>query len=217
MSKYNYPRLTKSQADDLKADIKILSGAICKQISNKKSAKIPVTSAQNAIARHLGFTSFSGLTIDIVPTVHHADFSLYNAITPEEAFECYSKLKCSDAAAKPITEFVVKTALEDLKNHYLAPNEATISLADLHVILNRDKYCLKDDYKTEDGLPREFVVSPKAEFFKGLESWDQFRVYDGDQYKCFTIEEFEHIYDKVPCFKVVVGRWYENGLCIGDQ
>lgn len=219
MTELNRPRLTNEQIDELKSDIKFLSNAIYKAVSGHNVNKIGTTTSQNAIAREFNYKSFSELSLHKVPTEHNPDFSLASALTIQQFYNAYRDIKTAGGGSlrNSLTVTAIASALTKLEQSKLVIEETFIGLQDLYEIINADEYHYGHTYQTGDGYPSEFTVSAKAKFFEKLRSWDHFRVYDGKDYKCFTVEQFEHIYDKKPCFKVVVGRRYESGFSVGDQ
>ncbi|CAH6995898.1 conserved hypothetical protein [Vibrio chagasii] len=220
MSMSYRPRLTATQIDSLKSDIKFLSAAIYRGLTGHKGNKFPVAASQNAIARELGFTGFTELSSRKVPTEHHSDFTLASALTVQKAHNAYSGLKLTGGveAKHFLTVESVSNALALLDAKSLEIDEPHLSLMDLYAIINADEYHHGHQYKEGDGYPSEFTVGTKTEFFDKLHDWDHFRVYDGKEYKCFTVNKFQYIYDKkITLFKVSVGRWFENGYCSGHK
>lgn len=214
------PRLTAEQIKSLKTQIKFLGDAIAKAVKNTNSSGFPVTASQNAVSRELGFAGFNELASKEVPTEHHPDFELVSALNIQQVYNAFVQLnfKGGRSAKGVLTVEHVALAMNKLGDEPYNSTEPSIKLLDLYEIINEDEYNHGHKYVEGDGFPSSFTVGTKTEFFDTLRDWDHFRVYDGSEYKCFTVEQFDYIYDKkIKLFKVVVGRRYENGLSVGDK
>lgn len=218
MSQVDCPRLTKAQIEKLKTDITFLSATIARLVTGHKGNKLPVATAQNGIAREFGFSSFAEWSSKSVPTIHNADFSLANNLKAESCLAVYQNMRFKDGTSLGgrLTLDIARNALSNLAaNKETVIDEPSISLSDLYEVINENPEFHNHEYKEGDGYPTSFTIGASAFFFNQLSSWDHFRVYDGDDYRCYTVEEFKHIYTKEPCFNVVLGRRFDNGFSVG--
>ncbi|MDK9789881.1 hypothetical protein [Vibrio sp. D431a] len=218
MSMSYRPRLTSQQIEQFKSDIRFLNKKIAVSVLSNNSGKYGTVKSQNAFARELSFTSMSELMSKKVFEEHHCDFSLTNSLNVQQIYNVYSSLSLN-GNSKNYTKLsvgMVQDAVADLESTTVHSEEPFIGILELFEVINADKNSTHE-YKEGDSYPNSFVVDAKTEFFDKLRSFDHFRVYIGKEYKCYTVEEFKHIYDGTKCFRVVRGRWYENGLSLGDQ
>lgn len=221
MSMSYRPRLTKEQISDLKADTKYLASAISKELALLRNyVKFPVVATQNSVAKQFSFSSFSELASKEVPVEHHADFNLTDALNMNQLHLAFSTVKVNahQDLSEIVSRKIVWKAVTKLEESRSQPSEPSISLEDFYEILNASEFGSGHQYTVGDGFPSSADVDTKTEFFCELSDWDHFRVYDGSDYKCYTVEKFDYMYDpKVKLFRVTVGRWYENGFCVGQK
>lgn len=216
MSMSHRPRLTENQIAQLKTEISFLGSTILKSIG-AGNGKYGSTAALNAIAREFKFNDFSELRSKRVPSIHHESFSLVSALDSTSIWRAFKDLRHSGKKGTTVTPDVIEYACQKLYVRSQQPSEPYILIEDLYLLLEGDEYHHGHHYKKGDGYPSSFNVSLTSDFFDNLRSWDHFRVYDGEDYRCYTVEEFEHIYTKQPCFRVELGRRYENGLSLGHK
>lgn len=215
----NRPRLDEEQIIELKSDIKMINSLIKKRISLIKSSKYATTSSQNAIARELGFDSFSELSILSVNEKHHENFRIDNSLSIMQFFNAYKNLSLKDNNAKILSISDVSIALDEFKSFKNSKKEKVITLKELHKIINSSEYC-GHKYTKDNEFPDEFNIDPNDDFFNNLKNGDQFKVKTENEYKYFTVSSFEHIYSKKYIFKVIVGKWYNldsSPFCTGNQ
>ncbi len=211
------PRFNETQIETLKTDTKSLSRAIIQSLE-ASGAKYPPQATLNAISFELGYKDFSELCFLSVPVRHYEDLSLLSILSNEQILSAYKKLNHKGKAEKKLDINVINHARRSLEMKQQDTNEPSILLEDLYEAINNDVMSeYNHQYKEGEGFPRQFKMSKEHRFFSELEDWDHFRVYDGSDYKCYTVEEFEHIYTKETCFNVVLGRRYDNGLSLGDK
>ena len=209
MALFKRPRLTLSQISELKCDVKRLSNIIKNLITQKQT--FPVVATQNAIAKELGFTSFSELVIKNVPIRHHNKFSLTAALDDKQVSNAYSSI-CTDISVPRKTAAIAISELNDRNDGDKMP---CIDVCALYDIINNSQYS-EHEYKSGDGFPSKFTVSTSDTFFDSLFDWGHFVVRDGEDDMIYTVNQFDYIYDnKTTLFNVVRGKWFDNGFCAG--
>ncbi|PSV00706.1 hypothetical protein [Photobacterium kishitanii] len=218
MSTAHRPRLTRSQITDFKSDTKLLARLVVNETRAFKGAKFGVTSLNNAISRALGFTSFSELVCKEVLSEAHADFDIIGALTAQQWVDVFNITSFSDHSVKPIQIERINNAISEFKKRRHQPSNPSLSAKKLLQILSETFYFDLNPSCDDGKIPNEFVVACTDEFFCDLEDWDHFLVKTNNlDYTCFTVQRYMNMYTNEPMFKVFIGRWYENGLCVGNR
>lgn len=217
--KKRLPDLSDKQIKQLKADIKIVTKNVKPLFPTLKSARVKTTTIQNEIAKALGVSSFSEITLSKIGASKETSFSLFEFLDPKDIAEAYFSIYYLYAPdvelplREKVKKEVIKSKEESLKISGNKSDSATpsIKISDLYELLNESDYS-DHQYKSGDGFPREFDINPNVFFFRGLSEGDHFMVVDGDDIRYYTVTEIEHIYTKKTVFKIISGRWFNIGV-----